>query len=449
MKAERSTYKLDCNFTDHGPVVERSKILVPTDATRSPIMWKEAQVIITKRGKEERYDLAVLADTIESSDVMRPSEIMSMQPDWIPKGYSLQEAREIMKNEVKILTGDNHSTLVKILEDFGLHEESAYLIENAMNLYSSDHGRVESITSSTLSREVVGVQVREEDKWMDLVGKISANSNMLRKGKQFMLDAWEEPLLRAIIPKFFGLFEENEVGVLLSYHTNQLSVVDTKDLQDYFDLQERCFTGLEKSGIKLQKNPLVNDIFNTALLLTYMKPHRDSDVYVSETLDSVSPVEMFDSLLCNASNGEAAEIARFFPLYQSLFEEASEFDSNKEDLVHYDLRPENRFTTPYGFKAIGDFDFVKPGTVEFDLAKFEVPSLDEPIEMFCHMRNFLEQDLGNDFEYSTRDIEELKRKAKIIGFMNAVKLASYKAARNTSGVRSYINLANAYLPQIH
>lgn len=273
--------------------------------------------------------------------------------------------------------------------------------------------------------------------------KISREKAYVAKAAVYHAHAWKHGLLRPITPKLLGFVEVEDGAALLTYHTMNKGIVPTEDAKAYFRLRRTLFAEFSKLQKIKADDPYMIDVFNRALAHTYMRNNVNDPAYTSSMRSVVMP---FEQLVERASITTAKDLLAELRGYETVYNEARKrFDDSMYNgiltIVNLDARPENVFDSNLGTRPLGDWDFAQVGLPEDDLAKLEAKNSLYYTAAYAFFRNKLEQERGNDFELTERDINALNARVAPLSFMNAVRTFSWRLGRNRQDANEYLFLA--------
>jgi len=338
------------------------------------------------------------------------------------KRFNKRERRESLRTQL--------SQLVEDLDESDL--------ENIVTSMDSDLTNFED-NRLTNNGHVLRYRINGKIAYLKPVNKSNtAKLTKLKREATYLTQRRQIPMLRAITPEPIGYIEEGNVCALLTYGTENKGVVSAEDKQAYDGVFNRwMLKAAEELGVApniLMGNNEVIDTFNRALEHTYMKDFKGEPLYSQGKRELILP---FDALLDRASATEDKGLFEFLrslePWYNELESQYEPFESEyDETVVGFDVIAENIFKSGLGeyVRPSGDFEKAQVGSSVIDLSKQETKNAYAKILLYAYFRNNLEQERGNNFEYTPSDVRHMTENVRVLTPLNLTRVLSHKLSMN-------------------
>ncbi|MCA9460250.1 MAG: hypothetical protein KC550_06905, partial [Nanoarchaeota archaeon] len=327
---------------------------------------------------------------------------------------------ESIRNQIeKMFPSKNAQALESIL--FDLDEKVTNIEKAADNTY----------TGFVLSFEIDGKKI---------YAKGSNDTSNLLKEVNFYKAAWEHNLMRPITPKLLGYGEEDGIGVILTYGTENENIVSQEDIKKYIKTRTTILAQYaQRHNISLERllsDTNTIDVFNRAVSHTFTKDQINNPVYEENKSSIIVP---FPMLLERASKSNEKEYLNFLKKQEEVYHRAtleyyeSDVLSGDEALLCFDGRPENIFkeTSNNLLRPIGDLGFARVGPTAFDIARLESANDKAYTSLYVFARNKLEQMKGNNFELGSSQLKSMENGVLPLSYINLVRTISSKLSRSS------------------
>ncbi len=369
--------------------------------------------------------------------------------------FSYQRGEDKPKAKRRNPTNVLGNKLYDNLRNAGIPEENLPAIFEVLARYKGEEG-IGKTTDKTFSQCVFRTKIEKEGQAYSIFGKIG-KLDIQRQQAAYFEKAAQSPLLRPITPQVVELIEDpsTDLAIQLTYDTTDKRIISGQEVREYLRIRSEALRYLGKitktNPQELERNPLVIDCFNIALNHTYMRNHLN-DMQLGSSLSYFEESRSLERLayLSKAKGNSSSLVTSLLQEYAQTEEEVKEFLSKKTVLALGDCRGENIFPDAYGgiMRIIGD-PMPRPGTEIFDLSRmsFAPEMAKRAVEYTFHLRNYLEQQNGENFEFSGEEMKHQQDKLMRLGLIQPLFLADYFLQKGrTDDASDLIRNAALYLP---
>jgi len=386
-------------------------------------------------------------------DPKKFAEANNLFLSFVSMNFSYQQGERKPKAKRKDPSNALGNGLYDKLRTVGIPEENIPAIIESLGKFGGEG--VSKTTDKTYSQCVFRSKVEKEGQTYPVFGKVG-KLNIQRQQAAYFERAAQVPLLRPITPQLVELIEDPalNVAIQLTYDTSDKRIVPKEEVRDYLKTRGAALRYLGKitktSPLELERDPLAIDCFNIALNHTYMREHL-ADPLFGTSLSYFEEARSLERLsyLSKSDDYHSALATKLVQEYARTEEEVKEFLQKKSVLALGDCRAENIFADAYHgrIRIIGD-PMPRPGTEIFDLSRMGLtPEMaKKAVEYTFILRNYLEQQKGENFEVSGEEIRAQQDKLMKLNLIQPAFLADYFLQKGrTEDASALLKNASLYL----